>query len=226
MTTRTLIENLKDSIGETVTIAGWVDIRRDHGKLIFIDMRDATGKVQAVALPNHIEAHEAANMLRPEWVVEIEGKVNARPEKMVKKDELNGMLEIEIVSVKVLNKSETPPIDVRGDGYDIGEEVRLKYRYLDLRRPRMQKNLRLRHKVTTFVRDYLNKHHFVEIETPLLTKPSPEGARDFLVPSRMQLGKFYALPQAPQQYKQLLMVAGFERYFQLACCFRDVEPRK
>ncbi|OGZ05145.1 MAG: hypothetical protein A2845_02390 [Candidatus Lloydbacteria bacterium RIFCSPHIGHO2_01_FULL_49_22] len=225
MTTRTLIENLKDSIGETVTIAGWVDIRRDHGKLIFIDMRDATGKVQAVALPNHIEAHEAANMLRPEWVVEIEGKVNARPEKMVKKDELNGMLEIEIVSVKVLNKSETPPIDVRGDGRDIGEEVRLKYRYLDLRRPRLQQNLRLRHKIVLFIRNFLSNNGFIEIETPLLSKSTPEGSRDFLVPSRLEQGKFYALPQSPQQYKQLLMVAGFERYFQFARCMRDEDTR-
>lgn len=225
MTSRIRIEKLKDSIGETITIAGWIDIRRDHGKLIFIDMRDATGKVQAVALPNHVEAHEAADTLRPEWVVEISGKVNARPEKMVKKDELNGMLEVEIISIKVLNKSETPPIDVRGDGRDIGEEVRLKYRYLDLRRPRLQQNLRLRHKIVLFIRNFLSHEGFIEIETPLLSKSTPEGSRDFLVPSRLEQGKFYALPQSPQQYKQLLMVAGFERYFQFARCMRDEDTR-
>lgn len=225
MTTRTPIEALKNNVGETVIIAGWVDIRRDHGKLIFIDMRDATGKVQTVALPNHAEAHEAANTLRPEWVIEMSGKVNARPEKMVKKDEQNGAVEIEVFSIKVLNKAETPPIDVRGDGRDIGEDVRLKYRYLDLRRPRLQQNMRLRHKIVLFIRNFLSNEGFIEIETPLLSKSTPEGSRDFLVPSRLEQGKFYALPQSPQQYKQLLMVAGFERYFQFARCMRDEDTR-
>ncbi|OGZ07496.1 MAG: hypothetical protein A2942_04065 [Candidatus Lloydbacteria bacterium RIFCSPLOWO2_01_FULL_50_20] len=225
MNERTLIANLKEKIGEEITLKGWVDIRRDHGKLIFIDMRDQSGKVQMVALPNHEEAHDSASKLRPEWVIEVKGKVNPRPEKMVNKDEANGMLEIEMLSVTVLNESETPPIDLRGDGREIGEDVRLKYRYLDLRRPRLQKNIRLRHDVMLYIRNFLSKERFIEIETPLLSKSTPEGARDFLVPSRIEPGKFFALPQSPQQYKQLLMVAGFERYFQFARCLRDEDSR-
>lgn len=225
MTERTYIKDLKNKIGEEVTLKGWVDIRRDHGKLIFIDMRDMSGKVQMVALPNHTEAHTAASTLRSEWVVEVTGKVNARPEKMVNKDELNGMLEIELFSIVILHEAQTPPLDVRGDGHDIGEDVRLTYRYLDLRRPRMQTNIRNRHDVELFARNFLSKEGFIEIETPLLTKSTPEGSRDYLVPSRLEQGKFYALPQSPQQYKQLLMVAGFEKYFQLARCMRDEDTR-
>jgi aspartyl-tRNA synthetase len=225
MTQRTLIKDLGGHIGEEVLLLGWVDIRRDHGKLIFIDMRDATGKVQMVALPMHKEAHAAANILRPEWVVEIKGKVNARPEKMVKAEEQNGSLEIEVLSIVVLNEAVTPPFDVRGDGREIGEETRLTYRYLDLRRPRLQANIRLRHAIQLFVRNFLSQDGFVEIETPLLSKSTPEGSRDFLVPSRIDQGKFYALPQSPQQYKQLLMVAGFEKYFQFARCMRDEDSR-
>ena len=223
--TRTYIKDLKDKIGEEVTLMGWVDIRRDHGKLIFIDMRDMSGKVQMVALPNHTEAHASASTLRPEWVIKIEGKVNQRPEKMVNKDEQNGTLEIEILSIAVLNEAQTSPFDVRGDGHDIGEDVRLTYRYLDLRRPRLQTNIRTRHDVELFVRNFLSKEGFIEIETPLLTKSTPEGSRDYLVPSRLEQGKFYALPQSPQQYKQLLMVAGFEKYFQFARCMRDEDTR-
>lgn len=225
MTERTYTKDLKNKIGEEVTLKGWVDIRRDHGKLIFIDMRDMSGKVQMVALPNHTEAHALASTLRSEWVVEVTGKVNARPEKMVNKDELNGMLEIELFSVVVLHEAQTPPLDVRGDGHDIGEDVRLTYRYLDLRRPRMQTNIRNRHDVELFARNFLSKEGFIEIETPLLTKSTPEGSRDYLVPSRLEQGKFYALPQSPQQYKQLLMVAGFEKYFQFARCMRDEDTR-
>ncbi len=225
MSARTYIESLQEKIGEEVLLRGWVDIRRDHGKLIFIDMRDMTGMVQMVALPNHTEAHTAASELRTEWVIEVKGKVNPRPEKMVNKEEQNGMLEIEILEITVLNKAETTPLDVRGDGRDIGEEVRLKYRYLDLRRPRMQKNIRLRHEVELFIRNFLSKEKFIEIETPLLSKSTPEGSRDYLVPSRLEQGKFYALPQSPQQYKQLLMVAGFEKYFQFARCMRDEDTR-
>src|SRR3989344_5708135 len=197
---RTAIGKLKEHVGSEVTIAGFVDVRRDHGKLIFIDLRDESGKVQMIALPSHKEAHELAGTIRPEWVISVTGKVNKRPEKLVNKNEPNGDIELEILSIAVINKAETPPFDVRSDGLEIGEESRLKYRYLDLRRPRMQKNIRLRHKVTTLIREYMNRNNFVEIETPMLTKTSPEGARDFLVPSRMQPGKFYALPQAPQQY--------------------------
>lgn len=222
---RTYIKDLAGKVGEEVTIAGWVDVRRDHGKLIFIDLRDMSGKVQMVALPNHKEAHEIANTVRPEWIVEVSGKVNARPERMINKDETNGSIEIEMLSVKVLNEASVPPFDVRGDGKDIGEDTRLKYRYIDLRRPRMQKNIRNRSKVMTLVRNILENEGFTEIETPNLTIATAEGSRDFIVPSRIDPGNFYALPQSPQQYKQLLMSAGFERYFQFARCFRDEDSR-
>ncbi len=222
---RTYIEELSKKVGEEVKICGWVDVRRDHGKLIFIDLRDMSGKVQMVALPNHIEAHTSANTVRPEWVVEVMGKINARPERMVKKDEVNGAIEIEMLSLVVLNEAVTPAIDVRGDGIEIGEDARLKYRYLDLRRPRMQKNIRDRAKIVLLTRNLLEKDGFCEIETPNLTIATAEGSRDFIVPSRLEPGKFYALPQAPQQYKQLLMASGFERYFQFARCFRDEDSR-
>jgi len=222
---RTYIKDLKQHIGKEALIKGWIDIRRDHGKLIFLDIRDMSGKVQAVALPNHKEAHETAGKVRPEWVVEVKGQVNKRPEKMVNKDEANGDIELEILSFTVLNQAETPPIDVRGDGREISEDVRLKYRYLDLRRPRMQKNIRMRDKVISFFRDYMHKNDFVEIETPILMKGTPEGSREYVVPSRLEKGKFYVLPQSPQQFKQLSMVAGFEKYFQIARCFRDEDTR-
>ena len=222
---RIYIGELNKKVGEEVKISGWVDVRRDHGKLIFIDLRDMSGKVQMVALPNHVEAHTAANTVRPEWVVEVTGKVNARPERMIKKDEPNGTVELEMLSLTVLNEAVTPAIDVRGDGMEIGEDARLKYRYLDLRRPRMQKNIRNRNKVMLLTRNVFEKEGFCEIETPNLTIATAEGSRDFIVPSRLEQGKFYALPQAPQQYKQLLMASGFERYFQFARCFRDEDSR-
>mgnify|MGYP001558218382 FL=1 len=222
---RIYIGELNKKIGEEVKIAGWVDVRRDHGKLIFIDLRDMSGKVQMVALPNHTEAHTSANTVRSEWVVEVTGKVNARPERMINKDEVNGSVEIEMLSLTVLNEAVTPFIDVRGDGLEIGEDARLKYRYLDLRRPRMQKNIRNRNKVMLLTRNILEKEGFCEIETPNLTIATAEGSRDFIVPSRLEQGKFYALPQAPQQYKQLLMASGFEKYFQFARCFRDEDSR-
>ena len=222
---RTYIGSLKEKVGQEVTIAGWVDVRRDHGKLIFIDLRDMSGKVQMVALPNHKEAHEIANKVRNEWVLEISGKVNARPAKMVNKDEPNGEIEIEILSAVVLNEATTSPFDISGPGMDIGEETRLKYRYIDLRRPRMQKNIRARFKIQQLVRNALEKEGFCEIETPLLSATTPEGSRDYVVPSRLENGHFYALPQSPQQYKQLLMSAGFEKYFQFARCMRDEDTR-
>ncbi len=222
---RTHIKELAGLVGQEVVIKGWVDIRRDHGKLIFIDLRDASGKVQMVALPNHTEAHAAAGTVRTEWVLEVTGKVNARPERMVKKDEPNGAVEIEILGVKVLNQATTPAFDVSSDGKEIGEDVRLKYRYLDLRRPRMQVNVRNRHKAMHYVRDFYTTEGFVEVETPMMTKSTPEGSRDYIVPSRLEHGKFYALPQSPQQYKQLLMAGGLERYFQIARCFRDEDTR-
>ena len=222
---RTYIKDLKNKIDEEVTIAGWVNVRRDHGKLIFIDLRDRTGLVQMVALPNHAEASEMAGKLRSEWVIEVKGKVNKRPDNMVKEGELNGELEIEILEIKILNEAETPPFDILSDGKELGEENRLKYRYLDLRRPRMTKNIKIRGKIVKFIRDELEKQDFTEIETSILSKSTPEGARDFVVPSRVYPGSFYALPQAPQQYKQLLMMGGFEKYFQIARCFRDEDTR-
>ncbi|HZS42881.1 MAG TPA: aspartate--tRNA ligase [Candidatus Paceibacterota bacterium] len=221
---RTYIKNLKEKIGQEVKINGWIDIRRDQGKLIFLDFRDMSGYVQGVILPKS-EAHEIGEKVRPEWVVEVQGLVNKRPEKSVQPEKLNGDIELEIKEIVVLNEAETPPIDVQSDGHEIGEEHRLKYRYLDLRRPRLQKNIRHRHRVVKFVRDFLDKEGFTEIETPVLTKSTPEGARDYIVPSRLEPGHFYALPQSPQQYKQLLMAAGLEKYFQFAKCMRDEDTR-
>lgn len=222
---RTYIKDLIGKVGEEVKICGWVDVRRDHGKLIFVDLRDMTGKVQAVALPNHKEAVAVASTIRSEWVVDVLGKVNPRPEKLVNLNEENGKIEMEIISITVLNEAVTPVMDISGDGKEIDEEVRLKNRYLDLRRPRMQKNIRNRHKVMMLTRNILDKEGFCEIETPNLTIATAEGSKNFIVPSRLETGKFYALPQAPQQYKQLLMTSGFEKYFQFARCFRDEDTR-
>jgi aspartyl-tRNA synthetase len=208
-----------DKIGEVVELYGWVDGKRDHKKIVFIDLRDRTGLIQVVG-------GEEFKALSTEDVVYIKGLVKARPEKLVNPKLKTGAIEIETKELKIISKAIALPIPVNGDGYDIDEDVRLKYRYLDIRRPRMTRNLILKSKTTTFIRNYLTKLDFIEIETPILTKTTPEGARDFLVPSRLQKGKFYALPQSPQQYKQLLMVAGIERYFQIARCFRDEDPRK
>lgn len=221
---RTHIKDLKDYKGKEISISGWVDVRRDQGKMIFLDIRDVSGKVQSVVLPNQTEALEVAKTLRTEWVVEVGGKVNERPEKNKNEGE-NGDIEIEIFSIKVLNEAETPAFDIGSDGKEIGDENRLKYRYLDLRRPRMQKNIKMRHRVAKFVRDFLDQENFLEIETPYLTKSTPEGARDYVVPARLYPGNFYALPQSPQQYKQLLMASGFERYFQIVRCMRDEDTR-
>ncbi|MBU3925684.1 aspartate--tRNA ligase [Patescibacteria group bacterium] len=222
---RISIKDAKNKIGETVKLAGWVDVRRDHGKLIFVDLRDASAKVQMVVTPDKKEIHKTVETIRPEWVIEIEGKVNKRPEKMINLDLLLGEIEIEVEKINILNSAKTPPFEIETDGYDVDEEIRLKYRYLDLRRERLQKNLRVRHEAIKFIRDYLSSQNFIEVETPLLTKSTPEGARDFVVPSRLQPGKFYALPQAPQQYKQLLMASGIEKYFQIAKCLRDEDTR-
>jgi aspartyl-tRNA synthetase len=225
MTNRTYIKNLNSFVGQEVTIAGWVDIRRDQGKLVFMDMRDMTGKIQCVVLPNHTEAMEQVKEVRTEWVLQIKGIINKRPERNIKEGILNGDIELEIIGIETLNKAITPPFDVTTDGKEIGEENRLKYRYLDLRRPRMQKNIRNRHHLSKFVRDFLDNENFIEIETPILTKSTPEGARDYIVPSRLYQGTFYALPQSPQQYKQLLMASGMEKYFQIARCMRDEDTR-
>ena len=222
---RTYINDLHTKSDEEVLVKGWIQNRRDQGKMIFCDIRDASGLVQGVILPHAIEALNVGQTIRPEWVVAIQGKVNKRPEKNINPDNLNGDIELEILAITVLNEAVTPPFDITTDGIEINEQTRLKYRYLDLRRPRMQRNIRTYHDIASFVRTFLVNERFVEIETPILTKSTPEGARDFLVPSRLQHGKFYALPQSPQQYKQLLMIAGFERYFQIARCFRDEDSR-
>jgi len=222
---RVFTRDLNKEVGREINLSGFIDVRRDHGKLIFFDVRDMSGKVQCVALPTNKDAHAIASTMRPEWVIEVTGKVNSRPEKMVNKDEANGDIEVEVTDIKILNEAKTPPIDTTGDGFEINEEARLKYRYLDLRRPRLARNIRARHKVIKFIRDFLDERQFIEIETPILTKSTPEGARDYIVPSRLDKGKFYALPQSPQQYKQLLMTAGFERYFQIARCMRDEDTR-
>lgn len=222
---RILTGEIINKEGESVELAGWVDSRRDHGKIIFIDLRDRSGTVQIVFTPADKNLYESAERLRPEWVIKIIGKISRRPRGMENPEIKTGNFEIQAESLEILNQSETPPISVNSDGYEIGEEPRLKYRYLDLRRSRLQKNLRFRAEIIKFIRDFLVEKDFVEIETPILGKSTPEGARDYLVPSRLETGKFYALPQSPQQYKQLLMVAGFERYFQIAKCFRDEDTR-
>ncbi len=225
MKNRIYIKDLSSHIDEEVTIACFVDVRRDQGKLVFFDFRDMTGKVQGVILPSSKDAHEVATPIRTEWVLEVSGKVNKRPDRNVQAEKQNGDIELEILGIKILNEAVTAPFDVSSDGREIGEENRMKYRFLDLRRERMQKNIRMRHAVIKYVRDYLSTEGFIEVETPILTKSTPEGARDFVVPSRVSPGKFYALPQSPQQYKQLLMVAGVEKYFQVARCMRDEDTR-
>jgi aspartyl-tRNA synthetase len=218
MMRRTLASDLPKKVGEKVDIFGWVNGRRDHGRLIFVDLRDRSGVIQVVA-------GKEANELRDEFVIKVSGVVQKRPKGMVNPNLPTGEIEVEAKKIAVLARSKTPPFDLHGDGHEIDEALRLKYRYLDLRRPRMVRNLELRHQIIKFMRDWLDKRGFVEIETPILTKATPEGARDFIVPSRYQPGKFYALPQSPQQYKQLLMVAGLEKYYQIARCFRDEDPR-
>ena len=225
MEKRIHINKLHEYTNKEVLIAGWVHVRRDHGKLIFIDIRDATGKVQMVAVPSNKEAHAVAETVRPEWVIEVTGKVNKRPVKMVNPEEENGDIEIELLSMKVLNESKTPPFEINEDTSEVDEITRLKYRYLDLRTERMQHNLKIRSQFVQKCREYLFAKDFTEIETPLLTASTAEGSRDFIVPSRLHKGKFYALPQSPQQYKQLLMTAGFERYFQTARAIRDEDLR-
>lgn len=222
--TRTLIRNLGEHKGETVTIKGWVSVRRDQGKMVFFDFRDMTGLVQGVVLPQSA-AIDIAKEIRTEFVVEIEGKVNERPEKNRNDKIQNGDIELEVLGINILNTSEPLPFPIDGNTLEVDENVRLQYRYLDLRNPRMQKNIKRRFDLQKFIRDYLAKENFTEIETPLLSAPTPEGSRSFVVPSRNYRGNFYSLPQSPQQYKQLLMVGGFERYFQFAKCMRDEDTR-
>jgi len=221
---RIQIKETVDKIGQSVELAGWVDVRRDHGKLIFIDLRDETGVIQLVFTPKSKD-YELASSLRPEWVIKVSGEIKARPDNMLNADIETGKVELPVESLEILNEAKTPPFPLDTDGLDIDEELRLKYRYLDLRRKRLHDNLVLRHKVVLFIRNYLSEKGFLEIETPDLTKGTPEGAREFIVPSRIYPGNFYVLPQSPQQFKQLLMVAGFGKYFQIARCFRDEDQR-
>lgn len=215
----------QDHTGREVTLCGWVSRRRDHGGLIFVDLRDRSGIVQVVFSPDvNKAAFDKAETVRNEYVLAVRGVVKARSEATVNPNMATGSIEVYGNELKILNTAKTPPFYIQDD-IDVDELLRLKHRYLDLRRPEMQKDLVLRHRVTKSMRDFLDKHCFVEVETPILTKSTPEGARDYLVPSRVNPGKFYALPQSPQIYKQLLMVAGMERYFQIARCFRDEDLR-
>lgn len=223
--TRIFIEETTKHEGEEVLVMGWIQSRRDHGKIVFFDLRDKTGILQAVITPGQQEAYEAAQVVRPEWLVRISGKVQARPEKLQNPSLATGKIELAVESLEVISESKTPPFSLEGDGYDINEELRWKYRYLDMRRSRVAKDLRIRHQMKHAIRNFLTERGFTEVDTPILTKSTPEGARDFLVPSRNFPGKFYALPQSPQQYKQLLMIGGIEKYFQFPRCFRDEDLR-
>jgi aspartyl-tRNA synthetase len=215
----------KKAVGNKVTLAGWVDRRRDHGGLIFIDLRDREGITQVVFDPEtSADCHKIATRMRSEYVVQVTGEVSLRPKGTENPRLPTGDIEVIAHSATILNKSKTPPFYINEE-VEVEEGLRLKYRYLDLRRPRMKQNLILRHRVIRFIRDFMDAKGFLDIETPILTKSTPEGARDYLVPSRVQAGKFYALPQSPQQMKQLLMVAGVEKYYQIAKCFRDEDTR-
>ncbi len=223
--THTCGELTSDDLGKEVCLMGWVQYRRDHGGLIFIDLRDRMGLTQVVFSPEHNKiAHEQAHVLRPEYVLAIKGKVRKRPEGMENPKLVTGEIEVVVLEWKLLNLSKTPPFLIE-DRIDVSENIRLKYRYLDLRRKRLRENIVFRHKASQSIRNFLNSNGFLEIETPFLTKSTPEGARDFLVPSRLHQGKFFALPQSPQLFKQLLMIGGMERYYQIVKCFRDEDLR-
>ncbi|HEY4522497.1 MAG TPA: amino acid--tRNA ligase-related protein [Candidatus Paceibacterota bacterium] len=240
---RTYIKDLNQNVGQSVLIKGWVSVRRDQGKMVFLEIRDMSGYVdtalneqeltkirnqfntiQAVILPGNAFL-EVGKQIRQECVVEVVGTVEQRPEKNQVPEMLNGTIELKIEELKILSTADTLPFPIDDDTSVIDEEARLRYRYLDLRSERMQRNMRLRSRFVQLCREYLFENHFTEIETPLLTESTPEGSRDFVVPSRLRSGNFYALPQSPQQYKQLLMVGGFERYFQIARCLRDEDLR-
>lgn len=224
---RILVQETLSRLGEVVTVKGWVHVRRDMGKLAFFDLRDRSGLLQVVCVPSVLDEVSKACIkdIRTEYCLAITGTIQKRQPGQENADLPTGSIEILATHVEVLNASKTTPFEINKDTAGVNEELRLKYRYLDLRSERMQRNIRLRDRVTTFFRDYLHQEGFVEIETPYLTKGTPEGAREFLVPSRIHSGNYYVLPQSPQQFKQLLMVGGMERYFQVARCFRDEDQR-
>ncbi|MBR2543170.1 aspartate--tRNA ligase [Candidatus Saccharibacteria bacterium] len=222
---RVLSNELNNYVEKKVSVEGWVNSRRDHGGLIFIDLRDHTGIIQLVVTPDNPENFKLAETLRDEFVIQATGKIREREPDLINPNIETGKIELVVENLELLNKSEPLPVNTHDDGEKSSEEMRLKYRYLDLRRPSMQNILKRRSEFYRFIREYMYNHDFTEITTPILANSSPEGARDFLVPSRLHPGKFYALPQAPQQFKQLLMVGGVNRYFQIAPCFRDEDPR-
>ena len=222
---RTLTKNSKNMVGEKITVKGWVNSRRDHGGLIFIDLRDHSGLLQLVISPDFMDSFELAEKCRDEFVISATGVVKERDENLKNPHILTGDIELVVEDFEILNRSEPLPVTVSDNGQKSNEELRLKYRFLDLRREKMQKMLRRRAEFYREIRKFMENHEFVEIATPILANSSPEGARDFLIPSRVHPGKFYALPQAPQQFKQLLMVGGIDKYYQIATCFRDEDPR-
>lgn len=219
---RIFIENLKNHIDQEVTVAGWVETKRNHGKVVFLDVKDSSGKVQSVSVASQ-DFFPAAADIKEQSAVKVKGTVTKRPERMVSEG-LNGDIELQITDFQVVSPSIDFPWGAQSSE-DVNEELRMRYRYLDMRNDRVKNNLKLRSSVVQFFRNYLHGHGFTEIETPYITKGTPEGAREYLIPSRLQAGKFYALPQSPQQFKQLLMVGGFDRYFSVARCFRDEDPR-
>lgn len=221
---RTLAIETPKHIDKTVTLKGWVHVRRDMGKIIFVHLRDRTGQVQVVIVPGECDDYELAKTLRDEFVIEVTGTIAKRGPKNVNPNMPTGTVELQAKTITMLNAAVTPPFPIE-DTKGINEESRLQYRYLDLRSDRMQKNMRARHKIVKHLRDWLDGENFIEVETPYITKGTPEGAREYIVPSRLHAGEFYTLPQSPQQFKQLLMVGGVERYFQIARCFRDEDQR-
>lgn len=221
---RTWIIDTPDRVGDSVQIKGWVQTRRDHGKLIFIDVRDRSGIIQVVFWGGNKELFDQATVLRSEFVVCLTGKIQSRGEKQINPDLPTGMVELAVEKLEILNESKTPVFEIE-KASEINEEMRMQYRYLDIRSERMTNNLHKRHQIVKLIRDELDKEKFWEIETPYITKGTPEGAREFVVPSRLHSGEYYVLPQSPQQFKQLLMVGGVERYFQVARCFRDEDTR-
>ena len=224
-TMRILVKNSIEKVGEKITVKGWVNSRRDHGGLIFIDLRDHSGLLQLVISPDFMDSFELAEKCRDEFVISATGVVKERAENLKNPNILTGDIELVVEDFEILNRSEPLPVIVSDNGQKSNEELRLKYRFLDLRREKMQKMLRRRAEFYREIRKFMENHEFTEVATPILANSSPEGARDFLIPSRVYPGKFYALPQAPQQFKQLLMVGGIDKYYQIATCFRDEDPR-